>query len=164
MTEKFDYEGELALVIGKPGRHIAAADALGHVAGYSCYNDATGRDWQRHTHQFTPGKNFDTTGSFGPWLVTPDHLGKREDTWLITRVNGTEFQKATLAQMIFSIEELIVYISGFTKLETGDVIVTGTPGGVGDRAKPPHYLSAGDRVEIEITGIGTLENTVSDEV
>jgi 2-keto-4-pentenoate hydratase/2-oxohepta-3-ene-1,7-dioic acid hydratase in catechol pathway len=163
VTEKFDYEGELALIIGKPGRHIAASDALSHVAGYACYNDGTGRDWQRHTHQFTPGKNFDETGAFGPWMIPAADLGKREDTWLITRVNGVEYQKARLSQMIFSIEELIVYISGFTKLETGDVIVTGTPGGVGDRAKPPHYLTAGDKVEIEVTGLGVLENSVVDE-
>ncbi len=163
VTEKFDYEGELALIIGKPGRHIASGDALSHVAGYACYNDGTGRDWQRDTHQFTPGKNFDETGAFGPWMIPAADLGKREETWLITRFNGVEYQKARLSQMIFSIEELIVYISGFTKLETGDVIATGTPGGVGDRAKPPHYLAAGDNVEIEVTGLGVLENTVVDE-
>jgi 2-keto-4-pentenoate hydratase/2-oxohepta-3-ene-1,7-dioic acid hydratase in catechol pathway len=163
VTEKFDYEGELAHIIGKPGRHNAHGDAQSHVAGYACYNDATGRDWQRHTHQFTPGKNFDQTGAFGPWMIPAAALGKRDETWLITRVNGVEFQKAHLGQMIFSIEDLIVYVSGFTRLEIGDVIVTGTPGGVGDRAKPPHYLSAGDKVEIEVTGLGVLQNTVADE-
>lgn len=159
-SDRFDFEGELALVIGKPGRHIAAEQALTHIAGYACYNDGSVRDFQRHTHQWTPGKNFDATGSFGPCLVLPDAIGDRRETWLVTRVNGKEVQKANLAQMIFTIEEIIVYVSSFTKLETGDVIVTGTPGGVGDRRKPPLYLFPGDRVEVEITGVGLLENTI----
>jgi len=159
-SERFDYEGELALVIGKPGRHIARGDVMSHVAGYSCYNDGSVRDFQRHTHQYTPGKNFDATGAFGPYLVTPDAITDRKATMLITRVNGKEVQKASLAQMIFSIEDIIEYVSSYTTLETGDVIVTGTPGGVGDRRTPPLYLFAGDKVEVEITGVGLLENPI----
>ena len=164
VSDRFDYEGELAIIIGKPGRHITAENALDHIAGYACYNDGSVRDWQRHTHQFTPGKNFDGTGSFGPWMVTPDEIGPRESTVLITRLNGQEVQRATLDLMVFSIEEQIAYISTFTRLETGDVIVTGTPGGVGDRRTPPLYMVAGDKVEVEITGIGILENIVANEM
>jgi 2-keto-4-pentenoate hydratase/2-oxohepta-3-ene-1,7-dioic acid hydratase in catechol pathway len=163
LSDRFDYEGELALVIGKPGRHIPASEAMAHVAGYSCYNDGSVRDYQRHTHQYTGGKNFDQTGSFGPTLVMPDVIKDRATTMLITRVNGTEVQKASLAQMIFSIEDVIAYASSFTTLETGDVIVTGTPGGVGDRRTPPLYLREGDNVEVEITGVGVLKNTVAEE-
>ena len=162
-SDKFDYEGELALVIGKPGRHIAPADTLSHIAGYSCYNDGTMRDFQRHTHQYTPGKNFDRSGSFGPFLVMPDVITDRKATMLVTRVNGQEVQKASLAHMVFSIEDIISYVSSYTTLETGDVIVTGTPGGVGDRRTPPLYLFAGDTVEVEITGVGLLSNSVVNE-
>lgn len=163
LSERFDYEGELALVIGKPGRHIPASEAMAHVAGYSCYNDGSVRDYQRHTHQYTGGKNFDQTGSFGPTLVMPDAIKDRATTMLITRVNGQEVQKASLAQMIFTIEDVIAYASSFTTLETGDVIVTGTPGGVGDRRTPPLYLKDGDNVEVEITGVGILRNPVAQE-
>jgi len=162
-SERFDYEGELAIVIGKPGRHIARGDVMNHIAGYSCYNDGSVRDFQRHTHQYTPGKNFDATGAFGPYLVTPDAITDRKATMLITRVNGKEVQKASLAQMIFSIEDIIEYVSSYTTLETGDVIVTGTPGGVGDRRTPPLYLFKGDKVEVEVTGVGVLENPIIDE-
>ena len=163
-SERFDYEGEVAIIIGKPGRRISQADAMRHVAGYACYNDGSVRDWQRHTHQWTAGKNFDQTGSFGPWLATADTVTDRAATFLTTRVNGQQVQRASLAQMIFSIEELIAYISTFTRLETGDVIVTGTPGGVGDRREPPLYLFPGDRVEVEIDGVGVLENVVRTEL
>ncbi|MDB5650153.1 MAG: putative bifunctional enzyme with isomerase/decarboxylase [Hyphomicrobiales bacterium] len=163
LSERFDYEGELALVIGKPGRHISKSEAMSHVAGYACYNDGSVRDYQRHTHQYTGGKNFDQTGSFGPTLVMPDVIKDRATTMLITRVNGQEVQKASLAQMIFTIEDVIAYASSFTTLETGDVIVTGTPGGVGDRRTPPLYLHDGDVVEVEITGVGVLKNTVVQE-
>ena len=162
-SDCLDYEGELALVIGKGGRNIKREDALKHVAGYSCYNDATIRDYQRHTHQYTPGKNFDKTGAFGPYLVSPDAITDRKTTTLITRLNGQEVQKAVLAQMIFSIEDIIEYVSRFTTLETGDVLVTGTPGGVGDRRKPPLYMKAGDVVEVEITGVGLLQNKIANE-
>ncbi len=162
-SDCLDYEGELALVIGQGGRNIKREDALKHIAGYSCYNDATIRDYQRHTHQYTPGKNFDKTGAFGPYLVSPDVITDRKTTTLITRLNGQEVQKAVLAQMIFSIEDIIEYVSRFTTLETGDVLVTGTPGGVGDRRKPPLYMKAGDVVEVEITGVGLLKNTIANE-
>ena len=162
-SDRFDYEGELALVIGKRGRHISEKDAMSYVAGYSCYNDGSVRDFQRHTHQYTPGKNFDQTGGFGPYLVGPDAIVDRKQTFLITRVNGQEVQKAALAQMVFSIEEIISYVSSYTTLEPGDVIVTGTPGGVGDRRTPPLYLHAGDKVTVEVTGVGILENGVVDE-
>ena len=158
-SDRFDYEGELAVIVGKPGKHIAAGDAMSHVAGYACYNDGSVRDWQRHTHQWTAGKNFDGTGAFGPWLTKPDAVKDRSQTWLTTRVNGQQVQRASLAHMIFSIEDLIAYIST-SKLETGDVIVTGTPGGVGDRRTPPLYLFPGNVVEVEIDGVGLLRNTV----
>jgi 2-keto-4-pentenoate hydratase/2-oxohepta-3-ene-1,7-dioic acid hydratase in catechol pathway len=163
VTEKLDYEGELAVIIGKPGRYIPKDEALSHVAGYACYNDGTARDWQRHTHHWTPGKNFDGTGAFGPWMVTADAITDRAATFLITRVNGQNVQRASLAQMIFAIEDLIEYISAYTTLETGDVIVTGTPGGVGDKRNPPLYLSAGDIVEVDIDCVGLLKNTVVQE-
>jgi len=163
VSERFDYEGELAIIIGQPGRHISQENALQHIAGYACYNDGSVRDWQRHTHQFTPGKNFDGTGSFGPYMVTPDEIGPRETSFLITRLNGEVVQKASLDLMVFSIEEQIAYISTYTTLETGDVIVTGTPGGVGDRRSPPLYMFAGDKVEVEITGVGLLQNIVANE-
>jgi 2-keto-4-pentenoate hydratase/2-oxohepta-3-ene-1,7-dioic acid hydratase in catechol pathway len=150
VSTRLDYEGELAVIIGKPGRHIARADAWSHVAGYSCYNDASVRDWQRHTSQFTPGKNFPGTGEIGPQRIQ-------------TRVNGAVLQDATLGEMIFDIPHIIEYCSAFTRLEPGDVIATGTPGGVGDRREPPLWLKPGDTVEVEIGGIGTLRNAVVDE-
>jgi 2-keto-4-pentenoate hydratase/2-oxohepta-3-ene-1,7-dioic acid hydratase in catechol pathway len=160
---KFDYEGELAVIIGKRGRRISEADALSHVAGYACYNDGSVRDWQKHTSQWSPGKNFSGTGAFGPWMIRAADLPDRESCSLVTRLNGREVQRAALSQMIFSIEELIAYISTFTELEPGDVIVSGTPGGVGDRRDPPLYMRAGDEVTVEIDGIGALVNRVVDE-
>lgn len=163
VSDRLDYEGELAIVIGKPGRHIAEADALGHVAGYACYNDGSVRDWQRHTHQFTPGKNFAATGAFGPWMVTSDEIPDPTKLRLTTRLNGGVRQDTTTDMMIFSIPEQIAYISTFTPLAPGDVIVTGTPGGVGSRRNPPEYMRAGDVVEVEISGVGLLRNPVVDE-
>lgn len=160
LTTQLDYEGELALVIGKRGRYISADDALTHVAGYACYNDISVRDWQSHTHQFAPGKNFPGTGAFGPWMVTPEELRDLGARRLQTRVNGSVVQSATFDQMIFGIPRLIEYCSGFTQLEPGDVIVTGTPGGVGAKRQPPLWLKPGDVVEVEIEGIGLLRNTV----
>jgi len=158
-----DYEGELAVIIGLGGRRIPEGDALSHIAGYACYNDATVRDWQRHTPQFTPGKNFPATGAFGPWLVTADEIADPGQLHLQTRFNGEVVQDASTADLIFSIPALIAYISTFTPLSPGDVIVTGTPGGVGDRRTPPLYLADGDTVEVEISGIGTLTNPVTAE-
>lgn len=162
-TTKLDYEGELAIVIGKGGRRISAAEALGHIAGYSCYNDGSVRDWQAHTIQFTPGKNFPATGAFGPWLVTPDEFGEPGDQRIQTRLNGEVMQDAVLAQMIFPIPKLIEYCSTFTPLSPGDVIVTGTPGGVGAKRNPQVFMKPGDRVEVEIDGIGILSNDIADD-
>lgn len=159
-STQFDYEGELAIVIGKPGRHISKADSWGHIAGYACYNEGSVRDFQRHTHQFHPGKNFPATGAFGPCLVTPDEVGELAKLRLQTRVNGAVLQDALIEQMIFDIPRQIEYCSSFTRLEPGDVIVTGTPGGVGSRRTPPIWLKAGDVVEIEIDRVGLLHNTV----
>jgi len=157
-----DYEGELAVIIGKPGRHIAESAAMEHVAGYSCYNDVSIRDWQRHTSQFTPGKNFAATGPFGPWMVTSDEIPDPSTLTLETRLNGERMQHATTDLLIFTIPVLIRYISTFTRLEPGDVIVSGTPGGVGFKRDPQVFMKNGDRVEIEISGIGVLANPVID--
>jgi 2-keto-4-pentenoate hydratase/2-oxohepta-3-ene-1,7-dioic acid hydratase in catechol pathway len=162
-SERFDYEGELAVIIGKGGRHIAEAAALQHVAGYACYNDGSVRDWQRHTHQFTPGKNFPATGAFGPWMVTTEEVADPKKLTLVTRLNGQELQRATTDMMIFDIPALIAYISGFTPLRPGDVIITGTPGGVGDRRTPPLYMKGGDTVEVDISGVGLLRNPIVNE-
>lgn len=163
LSTQLDYEGELAVVIGRTGRYIAPRDALTYVAGYSCYNDISVRDWQYHTHQFSPGKNFPGTGAFGPWMVTPDEVGPYEKLRLETRVNGAVVQSATFEQMIFGVPQLIEYCSNFTQLEPGDVIVTGTPGGVGAKRQPPLWLKPGDVTEVEIERIGTLRNTIASE-
>ncbi|WP_343207521.1 fumarylacetoacetate hydrolase family protein [Blastomonas sp. AAP53] len=163
VSTMLDYEGELAVVIGKAGKNIAQADALQHVAGYSCYNDASVRDWQWHTTQFTPGKNFAGTGAFGPWLVTPDEIPDPATLSVTTRLNGTVVQSQPTADMIFPIPQLIAYISTFTHLAPGDVIVTGTPGGVGAKRQPPLWLKPGDTVEVDIPGIGLLINPVHAE-
>ena len=160
---QLDYEGELAIVIGKAGRRIPAASAYDHIAGYSCYNDGSVRDWQAHTIQFVPGKNFERTGAFGPWLVTPDEFGRPGPQRLQTRLNGTVLQSATLADMIFPIDRLVEYCSTFTTLVPGDVIVTGTPGGVGAKRDPQIFMKPGDKVEVEIDGIGILENGIADD-
>lgn len=160
-SERFDWEGELAIVIGKGGRNITQARAFEHIAGYSCFNDITVRDWQRHTHQWTPGKNFPGTGTLGPWLVTADEVGDVEALKLQTRLNGNVMQSAALSDLIFTIPVLLEYISRFTPLSPGDVIATGTPGGVGDKRSPPVYMKEGDVVEVEITNLGTLRNTIA---
>ena len=157
---RFDYEAELAVVIGQGGRFISEDDALSHVAGYACYNDGSIRDWQRHTSQFTPRKNFPGTGAFGPYLVTPDEVGDYRKLPIESRLNGEVMQKATLADLIFPIPRLLSYISEFTPLSSGDVIVTGTPGGVGDRREPPVYMRPGDVIEVDIGIVGTLVNPI----
>ena len=158
-----DYEGELAVVIGKSCFRIREEDALNFVAGYSVFNDSTLRDWQRHTHQFTPGKNFPRTGAFGPALMTPAEAGVLTDKKISTRLNDTTMQSAKIGDMIFSIPKVIAYLSGFTRLSPGDVIATGTPGGVGFKREPPVYMRNGDRVEVTVEGIGTLSNTIQSE-
>ncbi len=140
---ELDYEGELAVVIGKRGRHIPESDAMDYVAGYSCYNDGSVRDWQRHTTQFGPGKNFHRTGAFGPWLVTKDELPDPYAQTLVTRVSGEEMQRTEIAAMTFKIEFLIHYLSTAYELQPGDVISTGTPGGVGSKRKPPALPESG---------------------
>jgi 2-keto-4-pentenoate hydratase/2-oxohepta-3-ene-1,7-dioic acid hydratase in catechol pathway len=162
-SSAFDFEGELAVIIGKGGRYITAARALDHVAGYSCFNDASVRDWQRHTSQFTPGKNFPGTGAFGPALVTPDEVGDPQGLRLTTRLNGLVMQDATTDQMIFPVLQIIAYISQFTTLLPGDVICTGTPGGVGFMRQPPVFMKGGDTVEVDISKVGSLANPVVDD-
>ena len=160
VSDDFDYEGELAVIIGKTGRHIKAADALGHVAGYACYNEGSIRDWQRHTSQFLAGKSFAQSGSFGPWLVTSDEIPDPSGLTLETRLNGQVVQHTTTDLLITPIPGLLAYISTIFPLEPGDVIVTGTPGGVGAKRTPPLWMRPGDVVEVEISGIGVLRNSV----
>jgi len=162
-SEKYDYEGEVAVIIGKKARHVAKEDALKFVAGYSIYNDGSVRDWQRHTTQFIPGKNFPATGGFGPWMVTADEIPDPTKMTLVTRLNGQELQRATTDLLIFDIPSLIHYCSEFTELVPGDVIVTGTPGGVGFVRNPPIFMKAGDTCEVEVDKIGTLVNPIVDE-
>jgi 2-keto-4-pentenoate hydratase/2-oxohepta-3-ene-1,7-dioic acid hydratase in catechol pathway len=160
VTDRFDYEGEMAVIIGRGGRNISEVTALGHVAGYACYNEGSVRNWQRHTSQFAPGKNFPGTGAFGPYLVTPDEVGDYRSLPIQTRLNGQVMQDARLSDMIFPVEQLISYVSHFTPLSPGDVIVSGTPGGVGDKREPPVYMVPGDTVEVEIGCLGILRNPV----
>jgi 2-keto-4-pentenoate hydratase/2-oxohepta-3-ene-1,7-dioic acid hydratase in catechol pathway len=162
-SHKLDFEGELAVVIGKTARHVKAADALEYVAGYACYNDGSVRDWQKHTIQFVPGKNFPCTGGFGPWLVTCDEIGDPQDLELTTRLNGQVMQHTSTSDMIFDVRHLIEYCSTFTELAPGDVIVSGTTGGVGAFREPPVWMKPGDTVEVEISGIGILRNSIADE-
>ncbi|MNO54494.1 Ureidoglycolate lyase [compost metagenome] len=153
----------MAIVIGKAGRHISKENALQHIAGYSLFNDGSIRDWQRHTLQFTAGKNFVGSGSFGPWLVTQEEITDINSLVLETRLNGEVVQREGLDDLLFKIPELIEYISTFTELLPGDVIATGTPGGVGAFRTPPLWMKPGDVVEVEVEGIGTLKNTVNAE-
>jgi len=163
VSEEFDYEGELAVIIGAEGRHIKPENALAHVAGYACYNDGSIRDWQRHTSQFMAGKNFVGTGSFGPWMVTTDEIPDPSKLTLETRLNGQVVQHSGTDQMITPVPELIAYISTILPLLPGDVIVTGTPAGVGMKRTPPLWLKPGDIVEVEISEIGTLRNSITAE-
>jgi len=162
-SKNLDYEAEIALVIGRAGRRISQKDSWNHIAGYSCYNDGSVRDWQRHTIQWTAGKNFASTGGFGPWMVTADEIPAGALLTLSCRLNGERMQHATTEQMIFKIPKLIEYISSFTTLAPGDVIVTGTPGGVGARRNPPVWMKPGDKVEIEIDKVGVLVNTIGED-
>ena len=157
-----DFEAEIAVIIGKGGRRISQKDSWSHIAGYSCYNDGSVRDWQRHTIQWTAGKNFDATGAFGPWMVTADEIPPNTVMTLSCRLNGETMQKATTEQMIFKIPKIIEYVSTWTTLVPGDVLVTGTPGGVGARRTPPIWMKPGDKVEIEIDKVGVLENSIAD--
>ncbi|MEK9577778.1 MAG: fumarylacetoacetate hydrolase family protein [Aquiluna sp.] len=162
-SSQFDYEGELAVVIGKTAHHVTAQSAMEHVFGYTILNDGSIRDYQRHTHQFAPGKNFPKSGSFGPEIVTSEEFGAITNQSIRTRVNGEVVQDSDLSQLVFGVAELIAYCSEWTILQPGDIIATGTPGGVGDSRDPKLWLFPGDVVEVEIEGIGTLLNQVADE-
>jgi 2-keto-4-pentenoate hydratase/2-oxohepta-3-ene-1,7-dioic acid hydratase in catechol pathway len=162
-TRQFDYEGEIALVIGKPGRRIARQDAREHIFGYTIANEGTAREWTRHgKFNVTQGKNFDASGSIGPWVVTADAM-PAGPIRLKTRVNGEERQNDTTDRLLFPFDFLVSYLSIFTTLEPGDIILTGTPNGAGARFDPPKWLVAGDVVEVEVSGIGVLSNPVVDE-
>ncbi len=157
-SSEFDYEGELAVIIGKGGEHIAKQDALSHVAGYSCYMDGSARDWQ-HTW-FTAGKNWRQTGAFGPWLTTADEIPDPHQLAIRTWLNGVMVQEDNTSSMIHKVADLIEYISTFTRLSPGDVIITGSPGGVGKKRNPPLFMKAGDRIEVEIEHVGRLSNVI----
>ena len=163
VSHEFDFEGELAFVVGRGGRHIRASEALESIAGYSCYNDGSVRDFQRHTTQFTPGKNFWHSGAFGPWMVTADEIPDPRGLALETRLNGLVMQSASTSDLLFDVPYLIEYISKIFPLRAGDVVSTGTAGGVGRARRPPVFLTPGDRIEVEVSGIGTLSNPVEEE-
>ncbi|MEP1209758.1 MAG: fumarylacetoacetate hydrolase family protein [Rhizobiaceae bacterium] len=164
-SETMDYEAELALIIGKKSRHLTADNALDAIAGYSCFNDGSVREYQRHTIQWTMGKNFDQTGPFGPVFVTPDELPVAADGLKIEcRLNGETVQSSTTDMMIFKVVETLIYITEGLTLEPGDVIMMGTPSGVGHARKPPLWMRDGDTVEIDIEGIGVLRNPIQDDV
>jgi len=160
---QFDYEGELAVVIGRRARRVSRAAALDYVAGYACFNDGSVRDYQRHSQQFTPGKNFHASGSFGPWLVTADEVPDPRKLRLATRLNGEVVQDESVGELCFDVAQLIEYCSKWAQLDPGDVIVTGTPGGVGAGRKPPLWMKSGDTVEVEISKLGVLRNPIADE-
>ncbi|PTY37802.1 5-carboxymethyl-2-hydroxymuconate isomerase [Saccharospirillum sp. MSK14-1] len=163
VSHRFDYEGELAVIIGKTARHVTADEALDYIAGYSCYNDASVRDWQVHTSQFTPGKNFPGSGGFGPALVTTDEIPDPSQLHLTTELNGEVMQETDVSDLVFDVPHLIEYISTFSQLNPGDVIVTGTPGGAGAFRKPRVWLKAGDDVRVRISKVGELTNSVMQE-
>jgi 2-keto-4-pentenoate hydratase/2-oxohepta-3-ene-1,7-dioic acid hydratase in catechol pathway len=163
VSTNLDYEGELAVVIGETARHVRRDDALRYVAGYTCCNEGSVRDYQYHTIQFTAGKNFFRSGSLGPWLLTTDEHLDPNRFHLQTRINGSVLQDASVSDLCFDIPRLIEYCSIWTPLHPGDIIVTGTPGGVGRVRKPPIWMKPGDTVEIEISGLGTLRNSIVDE-
>ena len=159
LTSRFDFEGELGVVIGRSGRYVPAQDALSMIAGYVVLNDATAREWQRASTQWTPGKNFDATMPIGPEVVTPDEVDPT-DVELTTRLNGEVMQSARTSQMIFDIPRTIEYLSSFTTLRPGDVIATGTPGGVGFARQPPVWMVPGDTIEVTIEGVGRIASRV----
>ena len=161
VSQQFDFEGELAIVIGRGGRHIPVARALDHVAGYTCFVDGSVRDYQKFS--VTSGKNFPGTGPLGPWIVTSDEIPDPTRLTLVTRLNGEEVQRSGTALLIYSVPQIIAFCSDFTSLVPGDVIATGTPDGVGHRRTPPLWMKPGDVLEVEISGIGTLRNRVVDE-
>lgn len=163
VSSQFDYEIELTIVIGKGGRYIEKDDALSHVAGYTIFNDGSIRDWQFHTQQVGPGKNFFATGALGPWIVTADEIGDPGNLALELTLNGQTLQKGTTHDMIFNCSEIISYVSAILPLAPGDLIATGTPAGVGFSRKPPVFMKQGDVCELTIEKIGTLRNTIRAE-
>src|SRR5512145_330340 len=163
VSHELDWEAELAVIVGRRGRHIAEADAFAHIAGYSCYNDVSVREWQFHAKQIAAGKNFVGTGPFGPWMVTADEVPNPENLKLDLRINGKTEQSSNTRHLIFKIPTIINYASTIFDLAPGDVLVTGTPAGVGWSRKPPQFLKPGDVVEVEIEKIGVLRNPVVDE-
>ena len=163
VSTSLDYECEMAVIMGEAGKHIKPEDALKHIVGYSCYNESTIRDWQQHTRQFGMGKNFEKTGSFGPHMVLAENISDYTKLSIQTRLNGKVMQDAKLSQLIFDIPTLISYISKAIPWRAGDVLVTGTPGGVGFKRKPPVFMKEGDQVEVEISEIGILSNIIKDE-
>lgn len=162
-SHRLDYEAEIAVIIGQGGRRIKEEDAWNHIAGYSCYNDGSVRDWQVATSQWTPGKNFYKTGGFGPWMVSSDEIVPGQVMRLQTVLNGQVLQDSTTDKMIHSIPRQIAYISTFIPLSPGDVIVTGTPGGVGNKRNPQVFMKPGDVCEIVVDAIGTLRNGIRDD-
>ena len=162
-SHTLDFEGEIAMIIGQAGRRISRADAMNHVAGFGIYNDGSVREYQRHTSQFTPGKNFAATGGFGPWMMTMDEIGDLSQMEITTRLNGEVMQNAKAELLVHGFEELIEFCSTFIELQPGDVIVTGTPGGVGAARNPPVFMDHGDLIEVEVKPIGTLSNPVVGE-
>jgi len=163
VSEDFDYEGELAIIIGKTARHVSRENAMEYVAGYTCCNEGSVRDYQYHTIQFTAGKNFYSSGGLGPWMVINDGQNDPAEFHLQTRLNGDVLQDSSVSDLCFDIPHLIEYCSVWTPLEPGDIIVTGTPGGVGRVRKPPIWMKPGDVIEIDIRGVGVLRNTIVDE-
>jgi len=160
VSESLDWEGELAVIVGRAGRDIAEADAWAHVDGYSIYNDGSVREWQFHAKQIASGKNFESTGGFGPWMVTADEIAPGRALRLETRLNGETVQSSHTGHMIFPIPKLIAYASTIFTLVPGDVLITGTPAGVGWSRKPPRFMKPGDVCEVEIEGIGVLRNPI----
>jgi 2-keto-4-pentenoate hydratase/2-oxohepta-3-ene-1,7-dioic acid hydratase in catechol pathway len=162
-SDNYDFEGELAIIIGKPARSVSKEAALDYVAGYTCLNDGSVRDFQRHGSQFTPGKNFPCSGACGPWMVTADEIPDPSVLLLTTRLNGTVVQNAPVSDMRFNVQDIIAYCSTFTTLQPGDVLTTGTPSGVGAGRTPPVWLRPGDRISVTIDQIGELKNEVIEE-
>lgn len=164
VSAKFDYEGEFAVIIGRTARHVGAEEALEYIAGYSCFMDGSVRDYQRHSTQFVAGKTFHRSGAFGPWLVTTDEIADLRRLNLVTRVNDEVMQQGKIGDLCWGIGELVEYLSAICPLNPGDVIATGTPGGVGFARDPQRWLKPGDRVTVAIDQIGCLENSVVDEM
>ena len=162
-SQDFDFEAELAVVIGKGGANISPEQAMSHVAGYTCFNDASLRDWQFHTHQYGMGKNFRRTGSLGPWMVTADEIDDYRNREIKGVLNGEVMQEGKLSELAFDIPYLISYVSKALDWKPGDILATGTPSGVGFKRKPPVFLKPGDTFEVVISQVGTLSNTVADE-